>query len=66
MDTNTEKLIMYTVKDLQEIFDCSKAFAYTLVHAGGFPSLRIGGKILVEKTALEEWVKKNKGKSILL
>lgn len=59
-------IIMYTVKDIQKIFKCSQAHAYELVNANGFPSIRIGAKILIEKTALQKWITKNLGKSVLL
>ena len=59
-------IIMYTVKDIQNIFKCSPTQAYGLVNAKGFPSMRIGGKILTEKNSLESWISKNKGNSIIL
>ena len=59
-------IIIYTVKDLPNIFKCSLSQAYNLVNASGFPVIRIGGKILVEKRALESWIAKNKGKRIAL
>jgi hypothetical protein len=37
-----------------------------LVNASGFSSIRIGGKIVVEKKALENWLEKNKGKRVAL
>jgi len=57
---------MYTVKDIQIIFRCSLSQAYALVHARGFPSMKIGRKILVEKKALEKWIDKNRGNHIIL
>ena len=60
-----EDITMYTVKDIKRIFKCSLTQAYNLVNASGFPSIRIGGRIMVEKSALEKWLDKNKGKAIL-
>jgi hypothetical protein len=57
---------MYTVKDLQVIFRCSLSHAYGIANAHGFPSIRIGKKILVEKKALEKWIEKNRGNHIIL
>ena len=59
-------IIMYTVQDIRRIFRCSLPQAYDLVNAGGFPSIRIGGKILTEKRALENWLDTNRGKSVFL
>jgi hypothetical protein len=59
-------IIMYTVKDIRNIFKCSQAQAYDLVNANGFPSIRIRGKILIEKRALENWLDRNRGKTILM
>ena len=55
-------IIMYTVKDIQDIFKCGRRQAYDLVNANGFPSIRIGNRIVVEKSALENWLGKYKGK----
>lgn len=59
-------IIMYTVKDIQDIFRCSLSQAYELVNANGFPTIKIGRKILVEKRALETWLDKSRGKRISL
>ena len=66
MSENTESIVMYTVKDLRGIFKCSNAHAYRLVNVKGFPAMKIGGKILVEKKALEKWIKLYAGRSVLL
>ena len=57
---------LYTVKDIKDIFRCGQRQAYELVNANGFPSIRIGGKILVERKALENWLDKNKGKAVTI
>jgi hypothetical protein len=62
---NHDDIIMYTVKDIRHIFKCGLKQAYELVNASGFPSIRIGGKILVEKSALESWLARNRGKRII-
>ena len=48
----SNEIVMYTVKDIQHIFNFSLTQAYGLVSAKGFPSIRIGGRILIEKRAL--------------
>jgi len=64
-DVHAENMTeMYTVKNIQSIFKCSPAHAYGLVNSDGFPSIRIGKKILVERLALEKWIDKNRGRTI--
>ena len=63
---NDFDIIMYTVKDICGIFKCSLSQAYELVNANGFPSMRVGRKILVEKRALENWIERSRGKRIAL
>jgi len=57
---------MYNVKDVQKLFRCGRDKAYSLMRAGGFPSVKIGGQYLVEKQALEKWLVKQQGRHILL
>ena len=66
MYLTNDNIIMYTVRDIQNIFQCGSSQAYSLVNTAGFPSIRIGRKILVEKKALEIWLDKNKSKKIVL
>ena len=61
-----DSIIMYDVKDLAKIFKCGINHAYSITKVSGFPSMRIGGKILTEKKSLENWLQKNNDKSILL
>ena len=60
-----DDIVMYTVKDLSVIFRCGINQAYSLAKANGFPSMKIGGKILTEKRMLEDWIKKHRGKSVI-
>ena len=66
MDSVSMTPELYTVKDIKIIFRCGRKQAYEIVNANGFPSIRIGGKILVERKALEDWLSKNKGKSVAI
>ena len=59
-------IVMYTVKDLRDIFKCSLTVAYNLANSNGFPSIRVGGKIMVEKQALKQWLEKNRGRHVLV
>ena len=44
-------------KHLAEALQISKAGAYNLLNDPGFPTLRIGGRKLVMKNELVEWLK---------
>lgn len=65
-DEVNDNIIMYDVNKIRDIFQFGKNNAYQLMKANGFPSIKIGGKMLVEKTALEKWLMKNQGKSIII
>jgi len=66
MQDYNNDIIMYNTKDIQNIFKCGKRQVYELIHTAGFPSIKIGRKILVERQALLKWLEKNKGKEILI
>ena len=63
---DTDKVILYTVKDIQDIFKCGKKHAYEIVNAKGFPSIKMGGRFLVEKKALEKWLENYKGRAFII
>ena len=44
-------------KHLAEALQISRAGAYSLLNSPDFPTLRIGGRKLVMKTELVEWLK---------
>lgn len=46
-----------SVKELADFFGISADRAYKICKNKDFPALRVGGKILIEKTILEnEWI----------
>lgn len=59
-------IIIYTTRDIQKIFKCGKQQAYQLMNAKGFPSIRLNSKLIVEKSALQHWLKINQGKNFLM
>lgn len=59
-----EDIILYTPKDIQNIFKCGKNQAYQLIHSNGFPIIQINNKILVPKDRLEKWINGNVGKKV--
>lgn len=46
-----------TVDDVMEILRISKANAYKIMASDDFPTLRIGKRVLAEKTAFTSWLK---------
>ncbi len=51
-----------TVKELMVFLGISRATAYELVNDSGFPSFRIGRKVLINRAGLEEWMKEQEAK----
>jgi len=49
------------VKILAETLSISKSGAYTLMAEPGFPVLKIGGRKLVTKPDLIDWIQRHKG-----
>lgn len=43
-------------EDVAQILGISRAGAYALFHAEGFPCIRIGKRILVQRDAFLQWV----------
>lgn len=64
-DTTNEKILL-TIKDIQEIFQCGKNYAYSLTKLKGFPTIKIGKKIFVPKDKLEKWIEENTNTEIEL
>ena len=58
-------IILYTAKDIQNIFKCGRKKAYEIMHITGFPSFRIDTSLYVEKSELEKWINRNKNKCII-
>ena len=45
-----------TVLEVQQRLKIGRSLAYELMHRKGFPSARIGRKIVVSERALEAWI----------
>ena len=58
-----EAPVLYTVSDIQRIFQIGRTKAYQLLRADGFPSITLNRKIYVAKDKLEDWLNKNSGKT---
>lgn len=47
---------VYSVKEVKEALGISQVTAYQLVHSVGFPSVRVGKRILIPVDKFEEWL----------
>ena len=57
---NFEELpAMLTATELAGALGISRAGAYTLIHSKGFPTLRIGKRLMVPKDKLSAWIDRN-------
>ena len=50
---------MLSVPDVASVLGISRAGAYELVRSYGFPSLRIGSRIVVPKEKFIDWINAN-------
>lgn len=51
-----------TVKELQAYMNIGRVKAYELCKSKGFPSFRIGKKVLIHREELEKWMKEQEEK----
>ena len=47
-----------SVEDVGKKLSISRANAYALCHSKGFPTIRIGRRLLVPNAAFEEWLRR--------
>ena len=60
--TNYDDLpLLLSVPDVASVLGISRAGAYELVRSDGFPSLRIGSRIVVPKVKFIDWISTNTG-----
>lgn len=53
--------LMLSVKDLATVLGVSRTSAYELTKTKGFPSIKIGSRVVIPKEKLIEWIDKNIG-----
>lgn len=58
---NNERATM-TVKETAAFIGVSLPTAYELAHSNGFPSFKIGTKLLVDRAGLADWMKQQQQK----
>jgi len=58
------EITLYDINDIQIISHCGKTKAYQIMATNGFPFIKIGGRVQVQKTALEKWPEQGRGRKI--
>ena len=58
--------MLLAVKQLRNRLNVSRDRAYSLVHAKGFPAIKIGGRYYVSEEALKKWLVKYEGREFIL
>ncbi len=53
--------LMLSVKELATVLRVSRTSAYELTKTKGFPSIKIGSRVVIPKEKLIEWIDKNTG-----
>ena len=48
--------LLLNVKQLADLLGVSDSSVYEIIQEGGFPSLRIGKRIVIPKEELREWI----------
>lgn len=60
--TYDELPLFLNAKMVAKLLGVSPSSAYELMHEKGFPSLRIGNRLVVPKAEFQSWVKERTGK----
>ena len=53
--------LVYNVTEAAEALGISRRSMYNLIHKEGFPTLTVGGRRLISKELLAEWVRQQAG-----
>ena len=53
--------LFLNAKTLAEVLGVAPSSAYELMHEKGFPTLKVGNRLLVEKSEFKEWIERNTG-----
>ena len=52
-----------TVKEMQDFLAIGRVTAYRLANSAGFPTIRIGRKILISREGLKRWMAEKEGEA---
>lgn len=56
--------IMLNANNIAKTLGISRAGAYELMHSEGFPTLRIGKRMMVSKDRFIQWIERNSGEAV--
>jgi excisionase family DNA binding protein len=67
LNSNTEQITMplptaYRVEDIQRILGIGRSSAYSLIHQNGFPSIRVGTRVIIPADLFHSWINTQAGK----
>ena len=57
---------LYTVEDVMAIMRIGRSSVYKLFRSEGFPSIKMGGILRIEKSRFEKWLSTYSGRSYTL
>jgi len=55
----TNQLEFLTIEEMQKLLKISRSKSYALIREAGFPKIKIGRIIRIEKNELFSWLQKN-------
>lgn len=47
---------IYTIKEICEILQISRTFAYQMLKEGKIPSVKLGKRVIIPKAKFDEWM----------
>ena len=53
---NPSEKLVYNVEELAEVLGIGLPAARNMIHIEGFPALKVGGRYLIPKQALQRWL----------
>ena len=53
--------LFLNAKTVADVLGIAPSSAYELMHEKGFPILKVGNRLLVEKDKFKEWINRNTG-----
>ena len=57
--------LLLTVPQTAELLQIGRDTAYQLTHREGFPAIRIGRSVRINRNLLQDWLDKNNGGNLL-
>ena len=54
--SNPSEKLVYNVEELAEVLGIGLPAARNMIHIEGFPALKVGGRYLIPKQALQRWL----------